>query len=139
MFTNIIVPVDFSKSSIRTAKQAVTLAQKYDAALHLIHVIEPSETIPYPIHIELESYREQAHTSATEKMQALVTELAYTNCKNTIAYGIPHTEINTYAKQHHIDLIMVAPHGKSGVERFFVGSVTDRLVRTSDCSILLVK
>lgn len=141
MFTNIVIPTDFSEVSLNTAHKAIEIGKKYGATLHFIHVIEPSETIPYPIHIELESYRKLATESASEKMREFISQLNLSGIswQEKIDYGIPHEKMNSYVEENDVDLVMMAPHGKSGIEKFFVGSVTDRMVRTSLCSVLLIK
>lgn len=139
MFESMIVPTDFSDASHATALKALELAKKFGAKVYFIHVIEPSETIPYPIHVELESYQKLAMESATKDMRTFISKLNLSGIdwEEEIELGAPYQKIHGYAKDKASPLIVIASHGKSTIEKFFVGSVTDRLMRTTDIDVLL--
>lgn len=141
MYKNLIVPTDFSDNAAKTAQKAIALAKSWDARVHFVHVIEPSETIPYPIHVELESYQKLAIESATSNMRSFIGELSLSDVSfdESIEDGIAHETILRVAKDNKADLIVIGPHGKSKIEKFFVGSVTDRIMRTSEIDVLMIR
>jgi nucleotide-binding universal stress UspA family protein len=56
-----------------------------------------------------------------------------------VATGTPHTEILEYADEHDVDLVVMGTHGRTGVERHLLGSVTEKVVRMADAPVVTVR
>jgi nucleotide-binding universal stress UspA family protein len=59
--------------------------------------------------------------------------------ETVLRQGAPHTTILEYADEADVDLIVMGTHGRSGIHRYLLGSVTERVVRTADAPVLTVR
>jgi nucleotide-binding universal stress UspA family protein len=138
----IVVPTDFSEYAHRAI--AATRRFASDATeVHLVHVVE--DMVPPAIYgLEYPTY----HDMTAEIEQHARTELA--NLAGTIlggdaevvtavVTGYPASAITDYARDNDADLIVLTTHGRSGVERLLLGSVTEKIVRTSEIPVLIVR
>jgi nucleotide-binding universal stress UspA family protein len=138
----ILVGCDFSPDSSLAFEYGLSLAQEFQAELHLAHVVEP------PLYEDLvkpsesgESFGRQLRKTMQEKLGAMVPEEAQTWCNPVTALlaGQPHEELAKYAVVNGMDLIVLGVRGHSLVETLFVGSTTDRVLRNSPCPVLSVQ
>ena len=138
----ILVGCDFSPDSSLAFEYGLSLAQEFQAELHLAHVVEP------PLYEDLikpsesgESFGRQLRKTMQEKLGAMVPEEAQTWCNPVTALlaGQPHEELVKYAVVNGMDLIVLGVRGHSLVETLFVGSTTDRVLRNSPCPVLSVQ
>ena len=140
-FRNILVGCDFSADSAAALETALSLAQEYQARLHLVHVIEPvayREVLLSPG--VMDEVRVNLNTKLTQQLTALVPEEVDHWCEvqtNCLA-GKPFEELIKYATIHAIDLIVLGVRGRSLVDSMLLGSTTDRVVRRSRCPVLAV-
>ena len=138
----ILVGCDFSPDSSLASEYGLSLAQEFQADLHLAHVVEP------PLYDDLikpsesrEPFRQRLRTTVQEKLSAMVPEEARTWCNPVTALlaGQPHEELIKYAVVNDVDLIVLGVRGHSLVETLFVGSTTDRVLRKAPCPVLSVQ
>ena len=139
---NILVPVDFTKSSLYAAKHAASLAQTCNARLYVLHVREP-----FPVHGRvvagsLEDVQQQRIT----KEQSQLSEVIPAEFKDTIAVekiqvsGIPvYGVIVEKARQLNVDVIVMASQERKGWAQFFKKNITAQVIRNSPCSVFVVK
>jgi universal stress protein A len=139
----ILVPIDFSVHSKNALKYAVPMAGQFAAALHLVYVVEP--TI-YPAdlgfgQVVLPGVEEELRQKGGMELQALIErEIAGTvPATYAVRTGNPHHEILDEAEEQHVDLIIVATHGHSGVEHMLFGSTADRIVHHAPCPVLTIR
>jgi universal stress protein A len=118
----ILFPTDYSDISANAGRTAAQMARHFDARLHVVHVVPPvtdpgpAEALP----------RAVAHLGpGLDIVTATVT-------------GRPALEIVHYARRHHIDLIVMGTHGRTGVSRALLGSVAEAVVRRAPCRVLTV-
>lgn len=115
--------------------------------LHVYHVPPPPSTVgmignemTYLSTEELTTELRKRALSELEKVAADLRSLFPGLPVETQAReGDPVDEILTCAKEHGVERIVVGTHGRKGVERFFLGSVAERVVRMAQCSVLVVK
>lgn len=140
-FNNILVGCDFSVDSKAALESAFSMAQEYQARLHLVHVIEPvayREVLLSPS--LMDEVRVNLNTKLTEQMQAMVPEEVGNWCEirtNCLA-GKPYEELIKYATIHAVDLIVLGIRGRGLVDTMLLGATTDRVVRKSRCPVLAV-
>ena len=140
---NILVPVDFSTYSAEALKYAVAVGETYAARLHLLYVVEEPT---YP------AFYASGTISALEIMRDLparakraITKFLKDNAPTDLKVvrdvreGKPENEIIHYTAENAIDLIVMATHGLSGLDRFILGSTTERVIRKATCPVLSVK
>jgi nucleotide-binding universal stress UspA family protein len=143
----ILVPIDFSEFSFRALAQAHELAKDVGAELHLLHVVVPHMTlIPLALARDVELTREMAReasmvSEAEEELARIKKDQLGGSAKvsTSVVSGPPVLKIGEYAKDHHIDLILLSTHGRTGIEHMLIGSVAEKLVRTAPCSVLVLR
>lgn len=139
----ILVPIDFSDHSKKAFRYALSFARQFNAVLEVMYVVEP--TI-YPSdfgfgQIGFPDVEKELHDKATLELQALIGEHGSAKVKAVpvVSTGIPFVEITTYAQAEAIDLIIIATHGRTGVEHILFGSTAEKIIRKSPCPVLVVR
>ncbi|QSE98097.1 universal stress protein [Fulvivirga lutea] len=139
----ILVPTDFSSNANNAAKVALSLAKKSGAELHFIHVVyTPSDWNKMTDEMK-EKYPESSHKveSARLSMEKLVSDKIFDTIKvaKTLGFGNPIEEINHYLSKNEVDLIVVGSHGTSHKADLFIGSNTQRIMRSTKIPVVAVK
>jgi nucleotide-binding universal stress UspA family protein len=147
----ILCPVDFSDHSFRALQHAEALSKSYHAALSVLHVVETPEHVP-SFYRERSTGLVEADEELLERARAELrrlyervgtSEAPEVDSEAEIQFesrsGHAAVEIIDYAQRRSIDMVVLATHGLSGLRRFFVGSVADRIIRSVSCPVLLVK
>lgn len=138
---SILVPIDFSESSKRTLKYALTFAEQFGAKLTLLYVVA-SVAIPdfayYPLLMENDKvtaagYEELKKLCAIEKIDPRFIE------KTLVRNGVAYCEITEAAKSLKVDLIVISTHGNTGLKHLMLGSTAERVVRHAGCPVLVVR
>ena len=138
----ILVPTDFSDFSQVALRYGCEFAAKFDADLHLLHVIDnPAPPAAEDWGKTLDEYRRDLETYAGKEMQLLdLNPLPdRTHVVDTIRYGSTLLEIIRHARENEIDLIVLGTHGRTGLAHVFLGSVAEKVVRKSPCPVLTVR
>jgi nucleotide-binding universal stress UspA family protein len=143
LFHHILAAIDFSDVSLHALGYAVSLAEEADAHLTLLHVSEiPKELAQWAEEShEGQEYVERWKASAQKRLKSLVTDDARVYCfvDERVEVGEPYREILRVADERGSRLIVVGAHGAGVVERLFVGSTTERIVRQAQCPVLAVR
>ena len=129
----IVYPTDFSSYSNQAYFHAVGLAETYKAELDVVYVFAPGQE-PDPTvgrTGDREYWRHQL-----EQVRPSNTTIPVTH---VFLEGDPASEIVRYAEESGADVIVIGTHGRTGVDRLVMGSVAERVVRNSHCSVLAVK
>jgi nucleotide-binding universal stress UspA family protein len=134
MFARILVPTDFSSPSESALAYARTMAEKFDAALHLLHIAEN------PFLRAVSGDRRSREEAAARWLQDRLTDVDRRRGAVTIVEQSdePASEILRYARANNIDLIVMGTHGRTGLARAALGSVAETVVRTASCPVLTV-
>ncbi|MFW6229593.1 MAG: universal stress protein [Halanaerobium sp.] len=150
----ILVAVDGSQSAQKAAKKAADLAEDLKAEVTLIHVYTESAQIPVNQFNEVASYlsaetmeeiMEQQEDTIKEKRQKILDEDAEffkekgIKPEKVLLHGDPADDVCDYAEENNFDLIVVADKGHGKVERFLLGSISDKIVRHAKISVMVVK
>lgn len=139
----ILVPTDFSEHAEFALKAAAQIAKKNNGEIILLHMLElPSQVVD----------KVAGRTGDVPEIMFFIqkTREHFEKIKNSsFLDGIPVTEAVQFerafegiiqaSKGHNVDLVVMGSHGTSGVQGFFVGSNTEKVVRTSDIPVLVVK
>ncbi|MBN2033998.1 MAG: universal stress protein [Deltaproteobacteria bacterium] len=138
----ILVGCDFSPISSLAFQYGLSLAQEFQADLHLIHVIQPPlyDYLKKPSEPK-QDLQKDLGTEIKSRLSDMVPDDARTWCKpvTVLLAGQPHEEITKYAMVNDIDLIVLGVRGHGLVETLFVGSTTDRVMRRAACPVLSVQ
>lgn len=137
-FTRILLPVDFTEHSDRAAEYALMLAKRDDASLHVVHVVSVSDDI-IPLVSSME-FEKKASKKAADELKKFATRKleGYEKIALQVLSGVPYREILAYAKSSKCDLVVIGSYGKGGIDRFLVGSTTERILRKSTCPVLVI-
>lgn len=139
----ILCPVDFSEFSTRAFDYAYSLARHYGAKLTLEHVVQPLTSL-YPYYAFPETLNEvywDLDVNAQEQLRDLVNRRTWNGLKpETVVHrGMLPETILTFAQTQHTDLIVMGTHGRQGIDRMTMGSVTEKVLRKSQCPVLVVR
>ncbi|MCF7561323.1 universal stress protein [Sabulilitoribacter multivorans] len=137
----IIVPVDFSEHSEYALKTAAKLAKKYDAEVLALHMLEMSElvlTASEGLQYEKASFFIKL---SEKKFETFLNKPYLKDIKITpiIKHFKVFSEVDEVAKKHDANLIIMGSHGTSGIKELLIGSNTERVVRSSEIPVLVVK
>jgi universal stress protein A len=140
----ILVPTDFSAASERALEFAASLAQHYHASLELLHVQEdPIYTAMYPdaYFADIEGLRQQLTRDAERSLADIVTKHPGVQGRTTsrVIIGRPASVILEQSANGGADLIVMGTHGRSGFAHLMLGSVAERVIRSSTCPVLTVR
>jgi nucleotide-binding universal stress UspA family protein len=122
--THVLLPTDFSETTAEPVRHARLLADHFGAALHVLHVatdVERQRTAD----AELERFA-RAHGLDGATLAVIAAEA-------------PAPGIEAYAGEHGADLVVMGSHGRRGLERLFLGSVTEEVLRHAPCPVLTVR
>ncbi len=139
-FEKILFPTDFSESAENASRYAISLAKKYGSKLYVIHVVEPF-TYTTDFGLDYSAQYMEMEASAKRLLNEIVASIKKDNLdvEGTVLSGEPFVEIIKYARQAHVDLIVMATHGRTGIEHMLLGSVAEKVVRKSPYPVLTVK
>jgi nucleotide-binding universal stress UspA family protein len=135
----ILSAIDFSTFTDSIFSYSIALCKKYDARLLLVHVttdlkslLEHSETA-----LDVEALQNANIRDAQERLGERVKGLPIEN-EIIISQGTPADTISRLASEQQADMVITATHGKAGFKRILLGSVTEKLIKTLDCPLLVL-
>ena len=143
----ILVPTDFSTYSDNALRHALDIAKQYDAKVFLLHVIDEhfrqcmedyclSDAV-------MKQLEQESITRSADKLQQEINRLANqppdVKISGFVRRGIPHHEILQEQEEKNIDLIVMASHGRTGIQKILIGSVAEKVMRSAKCPVLLVR
>jgi nucleotide-binding universal stress UspA family protein len=141
-FKNIVVALDFSRTSQEALDVACGVAAGREARLHLLHVVANARHQPAAMEtpgVELDALQRQWTSAAEARLAELAPAADQASITRQVVIGAPVADaIRDYALSHHADLIVVGTHGYGPVKRLLLGSVSDHLLRCAPCPVLTV-
>ena len=138
----ILVPVDFSEHSKKALQYAIPFAEQFKSSIDLLYVVEPTV---YPAdfsfgQVGFPSVEDELRQRGAEELQSLsareIGKRAPSRC--SVRTGKAFNEIDQYAREEEIDLIIIATRGHSGMEHVLFGSTAEKVVRYAPCPVLVV-
>jgi len=136
-FDTIVVATDGSDSVSRAVEVALDLAARFDAAVHALYVVDSGEVDSSP-----EAVRDQMRNALQERGGEAIVDVqkrAGTDVTAVVREGRPANEIADYAREIDADLVATGTRGRHGENRFLIGSVAERVVRTCPVPVLTVR
>ncbi len=143
VFYRIVVPTDFSTSAEEAWALAQRLADAFGSELVLVHVLVEAplfEEGPFSMDRTRKVY-EAARKWAEERLEewAGTARAKGLKVRLVLRKGVPYREIVALATDERADLVLIGTHGRGGIDRALLGSVTDRVVRLAPCPVLTVR
>ncbi len=138
---NVLVPIDFSEPSLSAVEFALPLAKKFGADLHLAHVFEPDYPITSMVALPLIVPEIEVGRRVRRRLKEVAKKFSVELRPGNIhaAKGRPFVEICRIAREHAIDLIVIATRGNTGLKHLVLGSTAERVVRYSHCPVLVFR
>lgn len=134
MLKKILAPTDFSELSGEGVRYACHLAKEVGAQVIVMNVIVLDETNT------LAKGEVEAHKARLGEFVAKTVPHhgADSKVREMVVAGQPYNSIIDCADNEHVDLVVMSSHGRSGLSRMLIGSVTDKLLRAAKCPVLVV-
>ena len=141
---SILCPTDFSEFSDHAIRYACELAEKFQAEVHLLNVLQDYAAVApgsgemfVPFTDWLPELRKQSEEQLAKQPGPEWASKVHVH--RTTRVGAPVDEIVKYAKERGIDLIVQGTHGRRGVKHLLLGSVAENIVRYAPCPVLTVR
>lgn len=141
MYKQILLTLDGSLLAEQAVPHAIAHADHFEAELILVKVLEPlAKNLSLP-HRAVKRAEKATRKIAHEYLERLADDIRNKgiSVKAVTISGSPHTEIIQFAERENIDLIVIYSRGQSGLRRWLVGSVADRVARGVSIPVLLVR
>ncbi len=143
---HILVSTDLSDESLLALPIARIEQELRGAKVTLLHVVEASALAVMPVEfsspwIDIEPVVAQIEERARQRLAAVAAEYFPTGDVSTAvvrADGATYEEILHFADAHAVTLLVMTKHGRSGIERLFLGSVTNKVIQLAKCAVLVV-
>jgi len=142
MYDAVLVPTDGSNGSATAAEHAIDLAERHDAALHALHVLETEQVVDQIPDFEDSSIFDRladAGQQAVDDVRAQAESADIDTVTTAVEQGVPKEQIVDYVNSYDIDVVVMATEGRTGPSRELIGSVTETVVRASPVPVLAVK
>ena len=142
-YQHILAPVDSSAAAQAAFNEAVNIAQRHQANLTALYVVDDSAyhapALDPVLHELLDAEAAHAEADMADRRQFVQTTTV-THFKTEVAYGNPKRLIEAYAKQHaEVDLIVLGATGKDSPNRVAVGSTTSYVVDHAPCNVIVIR
>lgn len=141
---NILCPTDYSRCSDEALVRALWLAERYGAALHILHVLLPLESDPHSVKHYLPEFglvQKQIDQlpGMTQEGKPLKQYADVKITTETVRGISAASAILEYSADHDIDVIVMGTHGRKGINRLMMGSVAEDVVRMAPCSVMTIR
>ncbi|MBP1926590.1 nucleotide-binding universal stress UspA family protein [Sedimentibacter acidaminivorans] len=145
----ILVPIDGSKASRKAAEQAISIAKQFGSEVKLVTVVNlPSEekyaffgvNVQNAFYANRKEMLKELITQESKMLKSIINTLDYADIKldKIVLEGVAYEQILNLSKEENFDLIVMGRRGFSHIERFFIGSVTQRVISDAHCPVLVV-
>ena len=142
MYKKMLVPLDGSELAEVVFPYAKELAGRLDLDLVLLHVCSPEESELLPmrrLYVEQKAETVIRQSHEAQEKYGIEPKGKAVEGRGEIVIGHPAEEIINYADKNDIDVILIATHGRSGIGRWVMGSVADKILRASKVPVWLVR
>ncbi|WP_435334315.1 universal stress protein [Haloarchaeobius sp. TZWWS8] len=141
MYDDILLPTDGSDETSAAVEHAAEVAQRFGSTVHVLSVVDtrnrfesPSAGISPSVWEDMEDERAEAAIDAA--IDALPDDVETVRRERA---GVPTTEILEYADESACDLVVMATHGRTGLEHYLIGSVAEKVVRKSPVPVMTIR
>ena len=141
-FARILFPVDLTENSEKLVPYVLTMAQKFDATVHILFVVRIFQyfTDIYVAPPSISVFEKELTEGARKKMDEF-TQTHFAGSvptQNEILLGDPSDAILNYIDEQRMDMVIMGTHGRKGLDRVLFGSVAERVVKKASVPVLVV-
>lgn len=134
----VLLPFDFSDESAAAIDEALGMVDD-STKLHVLHVLLPLHAISVEPGVIVEVGDDSSRIEATRNTMKERLSDKTRDIEFNVRVGDPGTEIVEYAKDIKADVIVMPSHGRTGIKRLLLGSVTERVLRIAECPVLVLR
>ena len=140
MYDRILVPTDGSPGMRQVIDHAISLATAHDATLTAIYVVNTASYASFSMESTWEGIGDMLRQEGADALETVASIAGdAVPIETAVLEGSPSREIVRYAEREGCDLIVMGTHGRGGIDRLLLGSVAERVVRSSEVPVLTVR
>lgn len=141
MYDRILVPTDGSAGSRRAIAHAIELAGAHEATVDALYVVNTVSFTSLPMEASWEGVNDLLRDEGEDAIAEVerLCDDRDVDVRRVVLEGSPSREIVTYAEREGCDLIVMGTHGRGGIDRLLLGSVAERVVRSSHVPVLTLR
>ncbi|MEE6210706.1 universal stress protein [Salarchaeum sp. III] len=141
MYDDILLPTDNSAGTAAAVTHASELATTYDATVHVLAVMDTRNRFESPSSgIASDAWDDAERERAEDAVRETVAMLPeHVETEDVVRSGVPRTIILEYAEEADVDMIVMGTHGRTGLDHYLIGSVTEKVVRRSPVPVVSVR
>lgn len=136
MYDRILVPTDGSPSMESVIDHANRLARVHEAEIHGIYVVDTGSYATLPMETSWDGMTDMLREEGAQAVSELESMAGEIPVETDVREGNPSTEIVEYATERGCDCIVMGTHGRAGIDRLLLGSVAERVVRSSPIPVV---
>lgn len=141
LYRNILVGVDGSENAEHALQRAIQFATMHEAKLHIAHIIDTRALNTYAtVNYSYNDLITEETVNALNDYKTFALDNGVKEVETIVEYGSPRTLMSkTIPEEYDIDLVIVGATGLNAVERMFIGSVSEQIVRQALCDVIVVR
>ncbi|MDO5457768.1 MAG: universal stress protein [Atopococcus tabaci] len=141
LYKNILVGVDGSENAEQALQRAIQFSIMHEAKLHIAHIIDTRALNNYAtINYNYSDLINEETVNALNDYKNFALDNGVKEVDTIVEYGSPRTLMSkTIPDEYDIDLVIVGATGLNAVERMFIGSVSEQIVRQASCDVIIVR
>lgn len=141
LYRKILIATDGSAQTKKAVEHAIELARLMNAKLYIVYVVDSIAFVTIPLDMRSESMYEALRKDGLDVTNGVVDAASEkgVDAETVVLEGNPAEEIVDFAKNNEIDLIVLGTLGRSGLEHFLLGSVAEKVARTSPVPVMIVR
>ncbi|MFB6280777.1 MAG: universal stress protein [Haloferacaceae archaeon] len=139
MYDDILIPTDGSEEMAAVVDHGLSIAEAFDATVHTLYVVDyrAYSTIPEDARDRVRDALESDGHAATRAVAERAID-AGIDAVREVRWGNPPAAVLAYAAENEVDLVVMGTHGRTGYERYLLGSVAEKVVRAATVPVLVV-
>lgn len=147
-YRNILVPTDGSDLALRALDEALTLAELSGATVHVLYVVDEAKVAELAAGTGIDDVSLDGDVDHLFERFEAIGEHAIADLRDSVGdrglttairIGLPDEEILAYVDENDIDLLVMGTHGRRGLQRYILGSTTERVLRRAPVPVLAVR
>jgi len=141
MYDTVLFPTDGSETATEAAVHAIDLADRHDATLHVLYVVDHERVSRMAPKLGTDHIKETLQQEGERATSEIADRGAAKDIETTTSLreGAPADVITSYADTVEADHIVMGTNGRTGMDRLLLGSVAERVIQTSDLPVTTVK
>jgi nucleotide-binding universal stress UspA family protein len=141
MYDDILLPTDGNDGIAAAANHAETIADRFDATVHVLSVVDTRNRFESPtgglsVEAWTDAERDRAEHAVEDAVALLRDDLPV---ETATVEGVPKATILDYVEDERMDMVVMGTHGRTGLDHYLIGSVAEKVVRRSPVPVVTVR